>query len=440
MDFQPLTRRPAFRTAAGLGATVIGYLLLRRTVPAPAPFSLVLDLGLFAVVLTFTLALASQFVLPVHRVAERVAAVRRLFGYGLGERGPVLFIEDGRPIEGSRDRRSGPGVLLIGQASAAVLRTDVSYTRAVGPGVVFTPPGERLAEALDLRRQVRRQRGRPAPGSQPATTASSALTRDGIPIFADLSVTFMLDPGHTFRPREGSHPALPPFEFHPQSAIRAVYGHAYGEAQDVPWTELPLRLAADVWRERAKSRLLSAFLGADSDARRNLADLRQEILDRLQGSGEGAGSPRAAGESAAREAELLRARGIRVLDVHIGNVFLPEEVRRERIQQWKARWTAAHERELTEVRTLETSLRRQAIQESASTLRQRLTGELRVALAAGATPGSLETLRLIVRDAVRLAGDADRSPEAGPLAEHLRSMAEEIENLVRDDPRPGTVA
>ncbi|MEX0788590.1 MAG: hypothetical protein WD040_07310, partial [Anaerolineales bacterium] len=95
MDFQPLTRRPAFRTAAGLGATVIGYLLLRRTVPAPAPFSLVLDLGLFAVVLTFTLALASQFVLPVHRVAERVAAVRRLFGYGLGERGPVLFIEDG---------------------------------------------------------------------------------------------------------------------------------------------------------------------------------------------------------------------------------------------------------------------------------------------------------------------------------------------------------
>ena len=436
MDFQPLTRRPAFRTAAGLGVTVVGYTLLRRGLPAPGMPSLLLDLGLFAIVLAFTLALASQFVLPVRRISERLAAVRRLFGYGLGERGPVLFIEDGRPIESSRDRRGGPGVLLIGQASAAVLRTDVSYTRAVGPGVVCTPSGERLAEALDLRRQVRRQRGRPTS----ATTASGALTRDGIPISADLSVTFMLDPGHSFRPREGSHPALPPFEFHPQSAIRAVYGHAYGEAQDVPWTELPLRLAADVWRERAKSRPLSAFLGADFDARHTLADLRQEILARLQGSGEDPGSAHAASESAAREAELLRARGIRVLDVHIGNVYLPEEVRRERIQQWKARWTAAHESELTEVRALEGSLRRQAIQESAQTLRQRLTGELRAALTAGATPGPLESLRLIARDAVRLAGDADRSPEAGPLAEHLRSMAEEIENLMRDDPRPGTAA
>jgi regulator of protease activity HflC (stomatin/prohibitin superfamily) len=436
MDFQPLTRRPAFRTAAGLGVTVVGYFLLRRGLPAPGLPSLLLDLGLFAIVLAFTLALASQFVLPVRRISERLAAVRRLFGYGLGERGPVLFIEDGRPIESSRDRRGGPGVLLIGQASAAVLRTDVSYTRAVGPGVVFTPSGERLAEALDLRRQVRRQRGRPTP----ATTASGALTRDGIPISADLSVTFMLDPGHSFRPREGSHPALPPFEFHPQSAIRAVYGHAYGEAQDVPWTELPLRLAADVWRERAKSRPLSAFLGADIDARHTLADLRQEILARLQGPGEDAGSAHAAGESPAREAELLRARGIRVLDVHVGSVYLPEEVRRERIQQWKARWTAAHESELTEVRALEGSLRRQAIQESAQTLRDRLTGELRAALSAGATPGPLESLRLIARDAVRLAGDADRSPEAGPLADHLRSMAEEIENLMRDDPRPGTAA
>ncbi|MGH2606116.1 MAG: hypothetical protein ACRDG5_05955 [Anaerolineales bacterium] len=422
MELQPLTRRPGFRTAAGIVLAAIGYGLLSRAADAGPGLAVVaLDLLLFLACLILTLAVASQFVLPVHRMSERAASVRRLFGYLTGERGPVMFIEDGRAVEGHRDRRRGPGVLLIGQASAAVLRTDVSFTRAVGPGVVFTAPGERLAEALDLRRQVRRLRGRSA---RPSPTET--LTRDGIPISADLSVTFMLDPGHTYRPREGSHPALPPFEFHPQSAVRAVYGHAYGESQDVPWTELPLRLAADLWRERVKTRPLSAWLGPESDIRRTLSEVRAELLNRLQGPVAAEGAARAAARGEDREAQLLRARGIRVLDFQVGNIYLPDEVRQERIQQWQGQWAAAHEQELVEVRALDESLRRQAIQESARTLAGELTAGLRRRLAEGNPPGLKDTLLEVARDALRLAENPDRAASAGPLAAHLRAMVDEV--------------
>lgn len=428
MELQPLTRRPGFRTAAGVALAAIGYGWLSRAAGAgPGGPAVWLDLILFLACLILTLAVASQFVLPVRRMSERAASGRRLFGYLTGERGPVMFIEDGRAVEGHRDRRRGPGVLLIGQASAAVLRTDVSFTRAVGPGVVFTAPGERLAEALDLRRQVRRLRGRSA-----QALSAEGLTRDGIPISADLSVTFMLDPGHTYRPREGSHPALPPFEFHPQSAVRAVYGHAYGESQDVPWTELPLRLAADLWRERVKTRPLSAWAGPESDAPRIQAEVRAELLNRMQGAAPTEGTGRAVADGDDREAQLLRARGIRVLDIQVGNVYLPDEVRQERIQQWQSQWTAAHQGELVEVRALDESLRKQAVQASAHNLAGELTAGLRRRLAEGDPPGLRDTLLGIGRDALRLAEDPDRAASAGPLAAHLRAMVDEVASLGPD--------
>jgi hypothetical protein len=214
--------------------------------------------------------------------------------------------------------------------------------------------------------------------------------------------------------------------------VRAVYGHAYGESQDVPWTELPLRLAADLWRERVKTRPLSAWLGPESDIRRTLAEVRAEILNRLQGPAASEGAPRAAARGEDREAQLLRARGIRVLDVQAGNVYLPDEVRQERIQQWQGQWAAAHERELVEVRALDESLRRQAVHESARTLAGELTAGLRRRLAEGHPPGLKDTLLDVAHDALRLAEDPDRAASSGPLAGHLRAMVDDVAALGPD--------
>ncbi|MGH2628599.1 MAG: hypothetical protein ACRDHY_18335, partial [Anaerolineales bacterium] len=96
MDLQPFTRRPGFRTAAGIALAAVAYGLLSQGAATGGALSMLgLDLLLFFACLILTLAIASQFVLPVRRASDRVASLRRLLGYLTGERGPVMFIEDG---------------------------------------------------------------------------------------------------------------------------------------------------------------------------------------------------------------------------------------------------------------------------------------------------------------------------------------------------------
>src|SRR3990170_2812823 len=168
MDFIPFYRRPAFQTALGLVFLAAVYLWAAISLDQTWTASgLVVDMALGAIALLSMIALASQFALPVRTWEQRSAAYNRLLGHLAGARGPVMFIKDGEAREAHREReRRGPGVLVIDSASAAVLRTDVQFTRAAGPGVVFTQSGERLAEALDLRRQLRGIGGGP-PGRGP---------------------------------------------------------------------------------------------------------------------------------------------------------------------------------------------------------------------------------------------------------------------------------
>ena len=81
-------------------------------------------------------------------ILQRMAVIRRLLGFALSERGPVTYIRDGKSIEAHEEsKRVGLGVFLIDHSSAAVLRTDIAFTRAIGPGVTFTKAGERRAGA-----------------------------------------------------------------------------------------------------------------------------------------------------------------------------------------------------------------------------------------------------------------------------------------------------
>src|SRR3990172_134823 len=121
---------------------------------------------------------------------------RRGFPPGRGPGGGVSLVRDGRVREAAGERaRRGPGVLLMDHCSAAVLRTDLRFTRTVGPGTVaFTEPYEWLAASLDLRRQRRTLLAGPpttgaAAGEQEISTLG--ITRDGVPVTATLHVTFI---------------------------------------------------------------------------------------------------------------------------------------------------------------------------------------------------------------------------------------------------------
>src|SRR3990170_4529158 len=441
MDFIPFYRRPAFQTALGLVFLAAVYLWAAISLDQTWTASgLVVDMALGAIALLSMIALASQFALPVRTWEQRSAAYNRLLGHLAGARGPVMFIKDGEAREAHREReRRGPGVLVIDSASAAVLRTDVQFTRAAGPGVVFTQSGERLAEALDLRRQLRGIGGAPPAAGPPAAgqLTSWALTQDGIPVATDLRVTFMLDSGHVTPPREGRIADLAPFEFNSGAAERAVYGRAHADDEGVPWTDLPLRLAVELWRDRVKNRPLEELLSDTPGVTSPLAAIQDEILARLTSHAmEGAGDDRRTRRVINREFELLYLRGVRVLSVSLYGLYLPREVREERMRRWRERWAGALPSALAGAEGATEASGHPGKGAGPLRLPLALTAGLRSRLNEGDQPSLRETVSLLVRQAARLSIEEGSGIEGTSISAGLERAAQEIADLDHDCGEP----
>jgi len=414
MDAEPFYRKPWFGTLAGVALLALAYLWAFRSSTLVLPtINLLVDVLLFGLALLGSAAQASQFVIPVRTLDERRKALARLLAFVLGQHGPVTFVENGHLAHVRGEDRPGPGVVFVDPASAAVLRTATRFTRAIGPGLAFTAPGERLAEAIDVRRQVRSLPGqRPRPEDPQEATSTLALTRDGVPIAADLGVTFMLDPGHTLPPREGRSPQLPPYEVNLQAAERATYGHAYGdgEREDLPWTELPLRLVVDGWREEVKRHRLDDLLDVHSGDPSPVDRLQDSLQRRLAGAASAASDGPSAAPS--KDLQVLAARGIRVLSVTVGNLVLPERIQEQRMERWRQEWRATAG-----------SIAAEDQPRSELAGWQRLTRSLRAELDAGASPDQERTLHLILADAIDLGDRIDDPAQHQRIAAELRATA-----------------
>lgn len=424
MDAAPFYRKPWFGTFAGvvLFSLVYAWASHSSLLAQPA-LTLLLDALIFVISVVAAIALASQFVLPVRTANERWQALSRLVSFILGQHGPIGNVENGRLGTVHGEDRAGAGVLFVDPASAAVLRTPTRFTRAVGPGLTFTAPGERVAEAIDVRRQVRSLQGqRPGPGDPVDAASAMAMTRDGIPISADLSVVFMLDPGHNLPPREGRSAQLPPYEVNLQAAERAAYGHAYGEGdhEDLPWTELPLRLVVDLWREEVKRHRLDELVDDSSSSPSPVQRLQDSLQARLVPAASSA-ADRPAAPQPTREQQVLAARGIRVLSVSLGNLYLTERVQEQRMGRWREAWSS-----LAANRKVIEDSDAGARSEEADAAWHDLTRSLAASLAAGESPGLEPTLQDILSDAARLAGKIDDPPAYERLAKDLRSIATSV--------------
>lgn len=321
MQFQPPRPKRAFyqENWFKIGAPVAGlaglYLL---TMLAPNNFAgWAVDILAFGMMFVGTLALASQYVLPVRTVKERRAAYERMLAYTSGIHGPIVFIRDGLYVGTAEElRRRGVGVILVDGSSAVVLERGRSYSRAHGPGIVFTDFSERLAATFDLRKQSRSQE-------------TSALTKDGIELRANVSVTFALDPGDLVTPRETPEERdilrqariTPAFPFNPESAFKAYYGFAVNERQElVKWLDQPIIVAAEFFRDQiSKNNLDDLFKPQDLQAS-PLSALQTRLTDLVQ------------------KAPLLRERGIKVYSVSIGTLELAPEVNLKRLRAWAAHW------------------------------------------------------------------------------------------------------
>ncbi|MGH2522974.1 MAG: hypothetical protein ACRDH2_10775, partial [Anaerolineales bacterium] len=172
---------------------------------------------------------------------------------------------------------------------------------------------------LDLRKQIRK-------------LVAKALTKDGIEVSAPVSVTFGLDPQSGYPiadtavtpeqtgSAERNKPAYP---FNAAAAFGAVYGMALGERQSIEWTELPVNVAVERFR--------------DLLAECNLDDLFKPTVSNVYPFGEF----QAKVNAMVKEAPVLRERGIVVYSVGVGSPKLPREVINQRVRSWQARWQKA---------------------------------------------------------------------------------------------------
>jgi len=244
---------------------------------------LIFDLVCFFPALSILwIAFFAQFVLPVHTFRDRQKIFDRLLTNILGGHGPAIFIRNGIEIkrEGESEKR-GPGVLWLDSASAAVTRTAVKIKQTIGPGVHFTDSGESIAGTVDL--HIQSHKIGPKESDQPFDDLGedqdeeewkqiqdrrkqiSALTRDGIEVIPNISVSFRI---HTGFPREGQPGSRFGYrtgitkkdrenEAKDKEAIRkAILGEGINPnalsdspRRRVAWNELPATLAVDVWRE-----------------------------------------------------------------------------------------------------------------------------------------------------------------------------------------------
>jgi hypothetical protein len=287
MDDDPILKRPWFYIAGWLVILLLvyGWQILRMGGIRANLFEIFVDLAcLFPLLLVLWMAFFAQFVLPVRTFRDRQKMFDRLITYLFGGHGPALFIENGQIKEHSGERlKQGPGVLWLDSASAAVTRTAVSIMQTIGPGVHFISNGEYVAGTVDLHIQSQligpKETDKPFAAKKEEQSQEewdqvqdrrkqvSALTRDGIEVIPNISISFRVNtgfpkerqPGSRFGYRTGVRRSDRQSEAKDKEAIRrailaeGINPNAVPDSprRRVAWNELPAALAVDVWREYA---------------------------------------------------------------------------------------------------------------------------------------------------------------------------------------------
>ena len=295
----PFYKRPWFYIFTWLAILLVvyGWQIFRMGGVQAGLVDIIIDLVLvFPVLLMLWIAFFAQFVLPVHTFSDRLKIFSRLLTDLFGGHGPALFIENGVIREHSGERlKSGPGVVWLDSASAAVTRSATAIRQTIGPGVHFIESGEFIAGTVDLHIQSQfigpKDSDKPfAPQAEDQSDEEyhqiqdrrkqvSALTRDGIEVVPNISVSFRVDtgvpkegqPGSRFGYRTGVTKRAKAEEEKDKEAIRkAILGEginpniqAGSPRHRVAWNQLPAALAVDVWREYVAKFTLDELFSPD---------------------------------------------------------------------------------------------------------------------------------------------------------------------------------
>jgi regulator of protease activity HflC (stomatin/prohibitin superfamily) len=355
--------QPILRVIIKFSLLLVAYFLLEFLIEDKAQglSRLFIDFGLFIAGLILWTVFFSQFILPVRTLGDRLAIFDRLMAYFSGFHGPAIFIENGniRARQDEREKR-GPGVLWLDQASAAMLRTATRFTRTIGPGVHFTKAKEYIAATVNLHTLT--QTIGPNDNENPFTVAKEdenyqriqdsgmetrALTRDGIPVIAQISVTFCIEA----QPGEGNS-----IYGYNQENVRKVITESMvqGVKTDQPvWSPLPAKMAVEIWREYlSRFRLNQLFQSPPGETRTNLQiiselvknRLGQDVVNYVDEFGDFTGRT-----ISSREHKILADMGVKVLGVNIKRVIFQEKIEQEIAKSWNSLWAKTVKKEKEQI-------------------------------------------------------------------------------------------
>lgn len=329
----------------------------------------------------------AQFILPIQNPKDRREIYARVKIFESGQRGPTLFIKNGRVIEheGEAGKR-GPGVLALDTASAVVLRTDTQIKGAVGPGIKFTSGKEYVAGSVDLRSQWQfigplasdQPFLNPVPISSPKVynelqnrrQQTAGLTRDGFEVSPTISIKFSIKRPIQNKPTESG--VISQYGFDPASVRNAItrevieLGTSDNKKTRMEWNKLPAHLVVNLWREYVrKFKLEELFTSEGVSGLQTIEDMinkrvRQADVVALDDTGTPTGE-----WVESLEFKQLQARGLEISQVRIHNLLFEPAMEENLTKQWSAEWmkTAKREEELLndEEAVIETAARNEAI-------------------------------------------------------------------------------
>jgi hypothetical protein len=439
-----------------LSLTITGILVVWYLSRVPGGFvagigqlfltSILCLLGLF-----FWLFFFSQFVLPVYKLEDRWRIYRRLLLYIQGGHGPAIFIENGKIRQRKGEiKKEGPGVVILDSASAAVLRKDDHFNRAIGPGITFTENKEYLEgdkAVVDLRIQKGRigpflSSGAPTGVSddQPARLEvqqrqrmeTRALTRDNIELVPKIVVHFKIDA----QPGEGGSQ----YGYRPSSVEKAILRRNVDAnlPEDTPdrlndWRWLPPRLAADVWKETlSRFRLDELFHSRINQPTalqtiQNIIHQRltQPVVDELDHFGRPTGQ-----QVPSLEYQLLQERGIRVLKVEIRDLEMPEEVEKDLIKRWQTSWLSQAKKEKEMIETQRQYISRESQEQAVRAFFSEATSSL-----SETCPGQGSSVRRLFNTLMRsIRTSLERNPQAqSKLQQEIEQLSQLVEWSTPED-------
>ncbi len=228
------------------------------------------NLVLLVLLLQVSVFFYAQFILPIRTLMDRKKIANRLWLHSRNAHGPAIFIKNGRKVEraGESDQR-GPGVLWVDTASAVVTRSFTTFKQVLGPGMHFIDANERIATVISLHSQTHtigptreddpfgklnenptEEERKKFQETSARCMAVRAITRDGIEVFPNITITFKIDAEPAGQGEKGSH-----FGFNADAVEKAARSEGINpystseEKRRVEWNQLPALIAADLWRE-----------------------------------------------------------------------------------------------------------------------------------------------------------------------------------------------